>query len=1807
MFRYIFAILTSVFCASAAIAQQTIPQLRLSYVSNIDFVGEDLQQLFDTDIASCRRACTTNERCVGFTFNKRSNSCFPKKSINGTASYDGATSAYVLRTSQEALAQAPLRADELSFLQSFDLSNAYRQATQLGSKHPNTEWSVDAIKNAAFDKAAQQDYFQAMRWMGVALAITDAPEDWLSYGRYFLAIKSTKSSDLRNNRNQALWAAINSYLRTESKVARADALGFLASVLEPIGRGRDMIPTLKLANALDYREGAEAELARARGKYGFRVLTTLVESNSVTPSICAEFSEPLSKAESDYARFVALPDPRFAVEASGSRLCVTGVEHGQRYEVNFRSGLPADSGEVLSKDTRQSFYVRDRAPEVRFPGRGYILPLGGEASLPVQTVNLSELDLTLRRVSDRNLLRAFQDDLFAKPLYAYEERKLAENIGEDIWAGEGLVSNKLNQNMTTRLPLGEALKDAPPGIYVMSAHATATRSARATQWFVISDLGISTASGTDGLHVFLRSLKTAQPLEGTTVKLLSRSNRVLGTAQTGPTGAAHFSAELTSGQSGSAPALIVAETTDDDMAFLSLTDPAFDLSDRGVSGRQAAGPIDLFLTTERGAYRAGETVYATALARTAEASAVTGLPLTARLMRPDGIEYARQVLNPDSAGGYVAAFPIAASAPRGAWSLEYRAGDNTPNLARSTFLVEDFLPERIDFEIALPEGAIDPTAPLKAQILAKYLFGATASGLKVDGRVSLSSVRELEAYPGFLFGPHDAETVRKSSALPVSETDGSGIADLSVTLPPLGDVNTPMSAVFSVQVSEGSGRPTERRETKKLQPAKPLIGIKPLFDGALPENAEALFDVVVVGPDLAPTDATARYTINRINTRYQWYEQYGNWRWEPIVTRKKIASGPLVTSGGKASIETSVEWGEYEVVVELEGASYAITSANFSAGWYASEGAVRTPDTLELSLDREDYSVGDEAKLRVLPRGDGQALVQVMGDSLISSQIVSLSAGENVIPLTVASTWGTGAYVTVTHISPMNTAESFLPTRAVGLAYAKVAPGDKALSVEIQSLDETKPRQPLNMRVKVDGGRSGEQAYITLAAVDAGILNLTRFTPPDPAKHYFGKRKLGVELRDVYGRLIDASKGELGRLRSGGDSGADMGAENVPPPEDLVTFFEGPVAVNADGVADISLDIPAFNGTLRLMAMAWSKTGVGSASKDVIIRDPVVLSASLPRFLSPGDKSRMLVEIIHADGPTGEVSLTVDAAGLQLDLSQIPATINLQQGEKVSYNVPIVAQDTGDFSVSIDLQTPDGSKLGKNLTLPVRSLDPEVSKTLRLSLGAGKTLSLDDNLLAGFRQSEGRVALTAGPIAKFDVAGLLTTLDRYPYGCTEQLTSAAMPLLYMSSVSEALGLTQSKNMQTRIEGAITRILTRQSGNGSFGLWWPNSGDTWLDAYVTDFLTRAKKEGYDVPQTALESALANLRNTVNAAPDFDEGGGGIAYAFYVLAREGKAAVSDLRYYADVKADAFDTPIGSAHLAAALALYGDQPRADAMFGKAALRLAKDASNQSYRYRPDYGTLKRDTAALMTLATLAKSNAVDVDALATSLTAQSGQRSTQEMVWTLLAVDALSKGSASQSISVDGVPLTSPPAMAISNGELRLGKTISNTAAKSTDVTLTTFGIPAVPPEAGGYGYSIERKYFTLEGTPAEMSNAKAGERFVVFLRVTPFEKASARLMINDPLPAGFEIDNPNLLQSGSIGALGWMKPSNAAHTEFRSERFLAAVDGREGQAVELAYIVRAVTPGRYHHPAATVEDMYRPTYRANTSSGEITISE
>lgn len=1809
--RIFFAVLLISFTAVSALAQtlstgptgqSALPERRLLSLQDLDLPGGDLRNIFDTTYQVCAATCLADPACQAFTFNARSNACFPKGTAGAPEVYAGAQSAQVVSTALEALNRAEVRAPDLRFLPAEDLTRARQLVENMGRRHSVGWVTKDQFFEALEDARRVGDDRNTFDIIGALLALgngvgsgNNRPGDaalWAEYAHLALNI-SGKGSEVAPYRAVAVPAAITAYLHTQDDRARARSLEGVATALEQAGRGRAMIDALRFAQAIEPTLRRAAALDRAIATYGFRVTDTQVDSEAASPRICAIVSEDLQPGI-QYTPFVNLPDAGLAVTAQDRQLCIEGVKHGQRYRFVLRAGLPAASGEVLHKDIELIQYVRDRTPLVRFPGRAYVLPKVGGAALPIETVNTTSVTLELRRVSDRNLLRAIQDRYFGRPLSAWQEQRFEAEIAETIWTGTGDVPQTLNQSVTTRLPMDDALRGQPAGIYALQARVPGQdiyQNAAATQWFVLSDLGLATASGVDGVHVMVRGLGDAAPRAGVVVQLISRANAVLGTAQTDAAGYAVFAPGLALGSGGAEPALITARDGDD-LAFLSLTDPGFDLSDRGVEGRAPAGPVDVFLATDRGAYRAGEVIYATALARDGAAQAVVDLPVTGVLSRPDGVEYARAVSDTAQAGGHVFDFALGGGVPRGTWTLEILGDPQAAPLAQTQVLVEDFLPERIDFDLSLP-AQVRQGAETLVGVDAQYLFGAPAADLPIEGEVTLRPATSLPGYVGYQFGLHDAPFDARTRSLGGGDkTDAQGQAQIAVALPQ-GQADQPLEAVFTLRISEGAARPVERRETRPVALSAPLIGIKPGFDGAVAEGAEAQFDLIALGLDSQPQNMALKWTLNRVETRYQWYQLYGNWNWEPVTTRTRIAAGESYAGDALA---LPVDWGRYELLVERDGGAYVASSLLFDAGYYAASDGSDTPDQLEVALDKSAYLPGETARLRLSPRGAGIGVIQVMSNRLVAMEMVQLDGAETIIELPVTEDWGAGAYVTATLIQPMDRDQGRNPTRALGLTYAAVDPGQKALPVVIETANQQQPRGPLE--VEIQTGTTGP-AYVTLAAVDVGILNLTAFQSPDPETHYFGQRRLGMELRDLYGRLIDGQNGAMGQVRSGGDALSQMQLQSPPPTEDLVTFFSGPIPVDATGKARVTLDIPDFNGTLRLMAVAWSATSVGSAETDVLIRDPIVMNASLPAFLAPGDEAELLLDITHAAGPTGRVGITVTGEGVTV--ANVAPEVTLAEGTQAQLRIPLTADTLGLGQITVQLTQPGGDVLEKTLKLQTLRNDPQTARTSRFTLADGATFQFDNAAFDGFVAGSGRASLALGPLAALDAPGLLSALNSYPYGCSEQITSQAMPLLYLSVVSEAMGLAGPAQIDARITQALDQLLSRQAANGSFGLWGVGSGDLWLDAYVSDFLSRAREGGYVVPDRAFDLAMDNLRNRVNFAAEFDKGGEDLAYALMVLAREGAASMGDLRYYADVKGAAFATPLAMAQIGAALASYGDPLRADQMFTRAQNLLAGRNSSADQQWRGDYGSKLRDTAGLLMLAAQAQSRAVDRAELTQRIASQTRTRSTQEAAWTLMAAQALMTQPGGSGFEIDGMPANGPLVRVIERPDQ--AHQIRNLTGDDTQITVTTFGVPDVAPPAGGTGYQITRQFYSTDGTPIILSGLQVGDRFVAVLTVTPLGTRSGRLMVVDPLPAGVAIDNPNLLRGGDISALEWLRPATAEHAEFRSDRFLAAVDQRGENSFDLAYIGRVTGAGNFHQPAAHVEDMYRPQLRAQTATGRV----
>lgn len=1793
----------------------TTAERRAVITEGADYFGEDIETLKGVELGDCEQACVADQSCLAFTYNTKAKWCFKKSTVGDLRSFAGAVAGKIVSGRAVDPSLADTRRQELGFIGQNFIDEA-RQLEGAIADEP-AEGNLDRLI-AAGDRAAEAgDHPAAAAALRKAIRLDPERNDlWWRYSDEAILVPS--NNDKRDTYVQeSTGAAVNAYLRATDADQQVEALNSLANSLVTRENWALGIKTLRRSLALKEDADWRAALDQWVAEHGFRITDNSVDTASSTPRICVTFSDPIARNDPSIASYLSVDGgDQLEVEAEDNQICAAGVEFGNRYHVTVRKGLPARDGEeALAKTVELDVYVRDRDPSVRFVGKAYVLPKTPNATIPVVSVNVDTLKARVLRIGDRNLVNAVGEDRFLSQLDSWAADGVASREGREVWKGEIGVKRDTNREVTTAIPVSELVKTLEPGVYALVVRDVNKKdewSSDATQWFVVSDLGLATMTGNDGLHVVIHALSDAKAVSGVELKLIAADNDVLGTATTDDQGYARFDAGLVKGTGGAAAQLLLAGKGGD-FAFLNLAKAAFDLSDRGVEGRDPPKPVDVFMTSERGVYRPGEAVNLTVLARDPTATAVADVPLTLVISRPDGNEFLRRVVADEGAGGRDLSFELPGEAQRGTWRAAAFTDPKAAALREVTFRVEDFQPERIDFAVKTDATLLHAGGTADATLNASWLYGAPAAGLAIEGEVYVTAAASIPSAPGYRFGLADDDFTSAVQDVQSDGTDENGDADVTLVTPDLPDTTKPLEAAVHVRVLDTNGRPVERRMTLPVSTGHDRIGVKPLFDGAVEEGGNAAFDVAVLDADYAEIGAKGlSWTLSRIQTNYQWFQSYGSWDYTAVKSSTRVADGTLdVAAGQPARIEARVDWGEYQLTVKSADGKVIPVSTTFEAGWYVPTTSEETPDLLKITLDKPRYKIGDTLKAHIEPRFAGVAVVSVVDDRLIAMKTVEVPAGGSTIELPVTADWGPGAYVTASLIRPLDLAEKRMPSRALGLAWAGVDPGERLLGVAIDAPMDMRPQTDLPVAVKVDGIKAGEEAFVTIAAVDVGILNLTQFKAPAPEDWYFAQRRLGIEFRDLYGQLIDTTLGALGEVRTGGDGGGISKLMGPPPTEKLVAFFQGVTRVDADGVAHASFRMPDFNGTVKVMAVAWSKTGVGHASRDVLVRDPVVIQASLPNFLAPGDRSRLQLDFTHLEGPSGDFKLSVTAAGdlVGIDAARARSDVPLADKGKARVLIPITGQAVGDETITAALTSPDGSVLTKTLTLGVRDNEPALTRVSDFQMKpSGGELKLTSDLFTELKPATGLATLTVGTVAGIDLPGLVHALDKYPYGCSEQITSRALPLVYLDDVILAAGLDGEAPVRDRVQKAIDALLVNQGSDGSFGLWGPGSEDLWLNAYVTDFLTRAKEKGYEVPPVAFDMAVTNLKNRVAYASDFQNGGEDVAYGVYVLARNGRASIGDLRYYAETKLDAFATPLARAQLGAALALYGDSQKAAGAF-RSSLDLLDQGNDKARVWRADYGSDLRDGAAILALAAESKLSAFDFDGLSREvgkLYKASVYTSTQEQAWTLLAAHALLKDGLKPVLDVGGAPHEGVLTAKLGPADLDKGLTVRNTGKTGVDARVTVTGIPATPEPAGGNGYALTRAYYDLEGNEVDPSTVKLGDRMVVVLSVTSTQSGWARLVLDDPLPAGFAIDNPSLVRAGDVAALDWLSPlDSAAHTEYRTDRFTVAFDLRDTTEFQFAYMVRAIAPGSFNLPAATLEDMYRPERQARTDAGRVEV--
>ena len=1517
------------------------------------------------------------------------------------------------------------------------------------------------------------------------------------------------------------------------------------------------------------------------------------------------------------------------------------LQPNRKVVLTLESGLKAVNGAELGKQQQQTITTRDIKPSVGFAGKGSLLPTKLAQGLPVMALNVDNVDVNFFRVKIDALPAFLANWEYRNSLSSWESEELLK-MADLVYSGRFDLNPQRNTRERLLLPLSSIEALQQPGVYLavmqQAGHYGYTNPATL---FTLSDIGVSLHSYHDRLDVFTQALDGGAALGAVELRLLDEKGQTLTQGTTDKQGHAQLAK--------SAKARLLLATQQGQTSMIDLATPALDLAEFDIAGPEgyskqffAFGPRDL--------YRPGETLIVNGLLRDADGKPLPAQPVKVDIVKPDD-QVARSFVWQPQDGLYQYQYSIPEGGPTGNWSLRFNLGDNQPRLY--SFKVEDFLPERMALDITAEKTPQRPDAQLVFDVSGRYLYGAPASGNRLQGQVFLRPQREaVSSLPGYEFGSVTEESLSRNMDEFDQALDNAGKAQVAVDSS-WAEVKSPLKAILQASLLESGGRPVTRRAEQAIWPADALPGIRPLFSKqqiydyrsdsyqaqpVVDENTQAGFDIVyanAAGEKLAVSGLKARLVRERRDYYWQWSEGEG---WQSLYDKKDLPLAEQtidIAADGSAKVSFPVEWGAYRIEV-VDPQSNLISSLRFWAGYSWQDntngsGAVR-PDQVKLKLDKPAYQPGEKVKLHIEApaAGKGYLLVE-SSDGPLWWQELDVPAKGVDVEVPINQEWKRhDLYLSALVIRPGDKQQQSTPKRAVGLLHLPLVDEGRKLALSLDAPQRMRPNQMLTVKVKAahSSGKPPQQINVLLSAVDSGILNITDYATPDPYQAFFGRKRYSADQYDVYGQLIEG-KGRLANLRYGGDGDDEdalsRGGKKPITAVTIVAQQAQPVKLDANGEGEIQIAIPDFNGELRLMAQAWSNEDFGKAEGKTVVAAPVVAELATPRFLAGGDSTQLALDVSNLSGQPQTLTVKLASSGLVALQGAAEQQVSLANGERTTLQIPVQALagfGQGEVALTVSGLVLPGETLKDyqhSWKIGVRPAYPAQTRQFASVIHAGESWGLPADAAAGLVQTttEGQLLLTSRP--PINLARYISELYAYPYGCLEQTTSGLYPSLYTNRAQlSALGIKSGSDASRRnsIDVGIEHLLSMQRYNGGFGLWNRDSQEEfWLTAYATDFLFRASEQNYSVPADALTAANNRLQRYLQDRSQIDVASTQYpdhtrfavqAYAGLVLARQQQAPLGALRQLFERRADA-RSGLPLVQLGVALKLMGDMPRANQAIeqGLTTQRNAKDY------WLEDYGSPLRDDA--MILALLTENNLLPAERDQRLLTLSerlNGERylSTQESNALFLAARNLI-GSAEtpwQAQTAQGKTLSGSQALTqnLSAEQLAAGLQLTNTGSGTLYSRVDLVGYPQQAPQPQSNVLNIRREFLGLDGKPVDLTQLKSGQLILVHLDVWADNQVPDALVV-DLLPAGLELENQNLGDSSaSLGEsassvtelLQDMQQADIKHQEFRDDRYVAAVNIDGYRHTTLLYLARAVTPGTYLVPAPQVESMYVPAWRA-----------
>lgn len=1574
------------------------------------------------------------------------------------------------------------------------------------------------------------------------------------------------------------------------------------------------------------------------GKTDLRVESVLPLHTDISDKVIrVEFNLPVNAQTA--SSFISIEPPiAFKITSGHAHIDLRGsFDPAKTYQVTVARGIKAIDGSEMRRDFSGAVTLlrENIEPQVDFVGDGFYLTRSGLLNVGISTINVDKVVLEVEEVFANNLVYLLgTNDLGEGSRYRDWVYNM-EAMGRMVHEEQITLENRTNDEIVTPIDMRRFLDPSRHGIYRVSARVADRRWNMASKWVVATDLGMLVKKSGDELLVWVNSLTSLEPVANAQLTLISRNNQILAETRTNGEGLAVFKNYDTAGKR--LEPFLVTATAGKDMSFVEISRRLIATTDFDVAGAAyLTGGLEGFVYLERDIYRPGETANIAAIVRGPNAGVPEPFPIRLKVTGPDGKILSEQRKSPNEQGAFEAAVPVPDYAMTGRYNISLLIGEDE-EIGHARFSVEEFLPDRM--KVALKCDRIDYFAGEKATVNvdAVTLFGPPAARRRVQGKI------EIEPYPltapqykSFVFA--DETKAFEKQEIPLADTllDDEGHISYDFAIAAGQTPPSMLRAVISATVLEPGGRGVTAYSGIMIHPYRHYVGLRQAQAGYGKPNTAMKIDFVATDHSGQPVSGRKiEVTLSRIYwqsilkfDRNRGYHRYVSEQVESQVDRFNIVS----TSAASSFEVIPTDYGKYRVLArDIEsGASASLTF--YASGWGYSPWAMDNPERIELDLDKESYQPGDIATVQVRAPFGGKLLLSVEREKVFSQQIVTMKDNTATLKVPVGYDLKPNVYISAHLIRSTDKLERDTPVRAFGVVPLKVSAEASRLAIELQMPTEIRPKTDLVVNYKISGSRSG-RAFVTIAAVDEGICQLTDMKTPDPYGFFYGKKRLSVETYDVYSVILpeitlrNSPAGDIEAARR--RQLTPVALTRVKP----VAFWSGLVRTAADGSGSVNFKVPQFNGQLRVMAAAFIDDKFGNAEKSIFVREPLVLTPTFPRFVAPKDEFTIPVSVYNGTSTDATFAVILGANGPAEVIGSARQEIRVTAGRELPVFFKVRAGATAgaiEFKV-----TASGNGANSDMTeaVPLRPAAPFITLAGMGSVTQGQTarFQFPGEFVPG--TTDFSISVSAFPAVRF--AGSLQYLLGYPHGCIEQTVSRLFPMLYFDELARVAEpeLFKKNSVDYYIEEGIAKLANMQQTSGAFS-YWPqgNYQNNWASVYAAHFLVEARKGGYVVPDRIYDRAISALQTYARDYPSRGTGAQGFngsgraydygdseqtrwstsTYANYVLALAGKADRSTLAYLRNSARERLQL-YSQYQLAGALALSGDIAGARLLLPKT---IAPADSSRGWSSGGSFDSPIRAQAIMLDILSEVDPSSPQIVKLVESLVQAANSQgrwyTTQENAFALLALGKVFAKQTSSNytgaVKVDGAPVGS-----LTPDDYRFAA--KDWGGKTVEINLTgsgtayffwrADGLPATQRiDEYDHDLQVRRRYLDENGNALKDNDFRQGDMVIAEISVKALTETVQNVAIADLLPAGFEIENPRLQSRRGIGWIG-DKMYQPRYIDIRDDRMIIYGDFQLNKEERFYYGLRVVSAGTFIVPPVRAEAMYAPMISSVASSGTVVV--